>query len=268
MVITKVIEAGIKWVLGLMSPAGAFVKAAMMIIDIVKFFIERGSQIVELVKAFIDGVKAVASGSVQKVADAIENALAKAIPVVIGFLASLLGIGGLASKVQGLIKKIRSRIDKAIDSVIMKAKKWVEKVGGKVKGAVTKLIDWWKIKNNFTAKDGKKHKVFIKKIGGKKLIYIASDETPIETELKKQGKTDDDNRKRGEALEYYRKTVKVQEVTVETNENAYETTIGKKEKRAARYKYEKSVQDLRNNMKTFSDKLKEIAFDGEAVATV
>ena len=44
MVITKVIEAGIKWIMGLMSPAGAFIKAAMMIIDIVRFFVERAAQ--------------------------------------------------------------------------------------------------------------------------------------------------------------------------------------------------------------------------------
>ena len=37
-VITKIIEAGIKWLIGLLNPAGAFVKACMMIYDIVVFF--------------------------------------------------------------------------------------------------------------------------------------------------------------------------------------------------------------------------------------
>ncbi|EDP95965.1 hypothetical protein KAOT1_07348 [Kordia algicida OT-1] len=37
MIITKVVEAGIKWIMGLLSPAGAFVKAAMLIIDVVRF---------------------------------------------------------------------------------------------------------------------------------------------------------------------------------------------------------------------------------------
>ncbi len=133
MVISTVINAGIKWIIGLMSPAGAFVKAAMMIIDIVKFFINRGSQILALVKAFIDGVKAVASGNVGKIAAAIENALKMALPIVIGFLANLLGIGGLARKVTSIIKKIRRRITKAIDSLIKKAKKWFGKMFGKGK---------------------------------------------------------------------------------------------------------------------------------------
>jgi len=36
----------------------------------------------------------IASGNVSAVAKSIENALGKAVPVLIGFLASLLGIGG------------------------------------------------------------------------------------------------------------------------------------------------------------------------------
>ncbi|SIS59977.1 hypothetical protein SAMN05421786_101416 [Chryseobacterium ureilyticum] len=110
----QVIQAGIKWVMGLLTPVGAFIKAAMAIIDVVKFFIQRAAQIMELVKAFTDSIKAIASGNVGAVAKAIENALGKAVPVLIGFLASLLGIGGLADKVVGVIRKIRQRIENAI----------------------------------------------------------------------------------------------------------------------------------------------------------
>lgn len=110
----QVIQAGIKWVMGLLTPVGAFIKAAMAIIDVVKFFIQRAAQIMELVKAFTDSIKAIASGNVGAVAKAIENALGKAVPVLIGFLASLLGIGGLADKVVGVVRKIRQRIENAI----------------------------------------------------------------------------------------------------------------------------------------------------------
>ena len=106
----QVIQAGIKWILGLLSPVGAFVKAIMAIIDVVKFFVQRAAQIAELIKAFMDSVAAIASGKVGAVAVAIENALAKAIPVLIGLLASILGISGLADKVLAVIRKIRQRI--------------------------------------------------------------------------------------------------------------------------------------------------------------
>lgn len=130
---TQVIQAGIKWIMGLMTPVGAFIKAAMAIIDVVKFFIQRAAQIMELVKAFTDSIKAIASGNVGAVAKAIENALGKAVPVLIGFLASLLGIGGLADKVVGVIRKIRERIVKAITKfwtfVKRKAKGLLRKIG-------------------------------------------------------------------------------------------------------------------------------------------
>lgn len=110
----QVIQAGIKWILGLLSPVGAFVKAIMAIIDVVKFFIQRAAQIAELISAFMDSVAAIASGKVGAVAKAIENALAKAIPVLIGLLAAILGISGLADKVLAVIRKIRQRITNGI----------------------------------------------------------------------------------------------------------------------------------------------------------
>ncbi|MGF1499428.1 MAG: DUF4157 domain-containing protein [Elainellaceae cyanobacterium] len=131
MVITQVITAGVKWILGLLNPASAFVKACMLIYDIVMFFVNQGSQVLSLMKAVIEGVKAIASGSVGAVAKAIEGALVKSLPVVIGFLASLLGIGGLTGKVKKIITKIRGRIDKAIDKILLKAKKLFKGKKGK-----------------------------------------------------------------------------------------------------------------------------------------
>ncbi len=122
MLITQVITAGVKWIIGLLNPASAFVKAAMAIYDIVMFFINQGSQVMELVNAITDAVVQIASGAVGGAAKLVENALAKSLPVAIGFLASLLGIGDLAKKVQDIVKKVRDRIDQAIDKVLQKAK--------------------------------------------------------------------------------------------------------------------------------------------------
>jgi hypothetical protein len=130
---SQVIQAGIKWVLGLLSPVGAFVKAAMAIIDVVKFFMQRAAQIGELVKAFTQSIAAIASGKVGAVAASIENALGKAVPVLIGLLASVLGISGLADKVLGVIRKIRQRITAGITKfwnfVKQKGKNLLGKVG-------------------------------------------------------------------------------------------------------------------------------------------
>jgi hypothetical protein len=123
MVITQVITAGIKWIIGLLNPASAFVKACMAIYDIVMFFINQGSQVLELVNAIVESITAIAGGAVGGAAKLVENALVKALPVAIGFLASLAGVSGLTKKVQNIISKIRKRIDAAIDKLLRTAKK-------------------------------------------------------------------------------------------------------------------------------------------------
>ncbi len=138
MVITQVITAGIKWILGLLNPVGAFIKAAMAIYEIIMFFVNNAARIIDLINAIVDAVGAIARGAIGAAAKLVENALAKALPIVIGFLASLLGVSGLAKKVQAIVKKVRKRIDKAIDKMLMKAKKAVKKLFKGKKGKAGK----------------------------------------------------------------------------------------------------------------------------------
>lgn len=130
----KVIMAGITWIIGLLNPASAFFKACKAIYDIVMFFINRGSQILALVNAVIDSMAAIAQGAVGVAAGFVENALAKAIPVAIGFLASLLGLGDPSKPVKEFIEKARAPVNKAIDWVINLAVKAVKAAGKFVGG--------------------------------------------------------------------------------------------------------------------------------------
>lgn len=134
----KVIMAGITWIIGLLNPVSAFFKACKAIYDIVMFFVTRGRQIMELVNAIIDAISAIAKGALGAAAGFVENALAKTIPVAIGFLASLLGLGDPSKPVKGFIEKARAPVNKAIDWVINLAVKGVKAVGGLVKGAFGK----------------------------------------------------------------------------------------------------------------------------------
>ncbi|MGE0827389.1 MAG: DUF4157 domain-containing protein [Candidatus Binatia bacterium] len=125
----RIIMAGITWIIGLLNPASAFFKACKAIYDIVMFFINRGSQILALVNAVIDSLASIAKGAIGVAAEFVENALAKAIPVAIGFLASLLGLGDPAEPVRKTVEKARSPVNKAIDWVINLAVKGVNAAG-------------------------------------------------------------------------------------------------------------------------------------------
>jgi hypothetical protein len=197
---TEVIKAGIKMIMSMLTPVGAFVKAAMAIIDLVKFFIQKAAQIVELVRAFTESIKAIASGNVGAVAKSIENALGKSIPVLIGFLASFLGISGLADRVIGVIHKIRQRIEKAITKfwtfvkgkagkllgkldVRNKVKNLYDKGKKKVQNARNGIYDFFMGTVNFTAADGSHHELYPESRSKPENIILASTPKPIEVQL-------------------------------------------------------------------------------------
>ncbi|MEQ9668819.1 eCIS core domain-containing protein [Coleofasciculus sp. G2-EDA-02] len=204
MVITQVIQSGVSWMLGLLTPAGAFVKAAQTIYNIVMFFVNRGSQVVELVQAITESIGAIASGSLGQAASLIESALAKALPVAIGFLASLIGVSGLARKVQDVVEGIRKRIDDAIEFVLNKAKQMAASLlkrlgigrgeegqqnaeqqgdGQPGDGEVGKTI-------NFRATD-ESHRLWINTQGTSTTVMVASAPTSVEAKLNEwQGKLD------------------------------------------------------------------------------
>ncbi|MCS3499347.1 hypothetical protein M2189_001692 [Bradyrhizobium japonicum] len=134
MLTVEVFKAGVVWLIGLLNPASAFIKACKAIYDIVMFFIERGRQIIELVNAILDSMAAIAAGNLAKMAAGVESALAKMIPVAIGFLASLLGLGNISEKVKEIIEKIQEPVNQAIDWLIGKAVSFAKAAGQAVAG--------------------------------------------------------------------------------------------------------------------------------------
>jgi hypothetical protein len=106
------------------------------------FFIERGSQIMEFVNSILDGIGAIVSGSIGAAANLVESSLAKILPLAISFLASLLGVGGIAEKIKEIVEKIRAPISKLITAIVgplvRPLKKLYDKGAKFVKGVVDK----------------------------------------------------------------------------------------------------------------------------------
>ncbi|MEU3225864.1 DNA/RNA non-specific endonuclease [Streptomyces sp. NPDC006976] len=116
--IPTVIIAGITWILSLLNPASAFVRAVKGIIDIVTFIVNQGAQIVEFVNSVLDAVVAIANGDKAGVPKMVETALSASVPLLIGFLASLLGIGSLAAKVKSVFHAVARPVNRAIDKIV------------------------------------------------------------------------------------------------------------------------------------------------------
>ncbi|MGW0885655.1 hypothetical protein ACWD35_40220, partial [Streptomyces sp. NPDC002671] len=81
----------------------------------------------------LDAVIAIARGGSGGVPALIEGALARSIPVLLGFLASLLGVGGIAAKVKQIVQAMSKPVDRAVDWVIDKIVGLVKKLWSKIK---------------------------------------------------------------------------------------------------------------------------------------
>lgn len=180
-----VIKEGVIWLLSLTNPASALVKAVKLLFDLVMFLVERYQQIKDFILTVYEAVSAIAAGSFGKVTKAVENALARVLPVLISLFASILGLGGIAKQVKKVIQTVTRPINKAIDAVTDKivkfAKKLISKVKlagkkakKKVKEAAQKVLDWWKAKSGFKDADGQGHTLTYKGKRKSAKLYVAS----------------------------------------------------------------------------------------------
>ena len=176
-VIIQIVKAAILWLISLLNPASALVRAIIAIYNVVMFFIERMNQIRRLVQAIVESVTSIVAGNIGAAANWIEQAMGRSVPVILGFLANLLGLTGITQKIQSIIRKLQRPVDLAIDKVIAKIVTRIKGSTGKgSKGSKSSEVKY--PEKTFTA-DNETHKIWVKKAGRKPILVISSDTTPI-----------------------------------------------------------------------------------------
>src|SRR6266511_3425557 len=120
----EVVAAAIQNLLSLLTPASAVVQAVIKIVNVVLFFIQNASRFAALAETIIGAVRDILGGNITALANKVESVLASAIPIVIDFLAALIGIGGrIVGVIKSILAKITQPIQKAIDAVLTFIKK-------------------------------------------------------------------------------------------------------------------------------------------------
>lgn len=139
----KIITAGITWLIGLLNPAAAFIKACKLIYDVVMFFVNNAGRIMKFVNTVIDSVADIVRGNVSGVVNKINDVLGQMVPIIIGFLASVIGLGGIGQKIREIVEKLQKPVNKALDFVIKTGLKLagpiirgLKGISGKVKAKV------------------------------------------------------------------------------------------------------------------------------------
>jgi hypothetical protein len=89
-----------------------------LIYDVVMFFVNNASRIAKFVDTILDSVADIVRGNIGGVVNKINDVLGQMVPIIIGFLASLIGLGGIGAKVREIIQKLQKPVNQAIDFVI------------------------------------------------------------------------------------------------------------------------------------------------------
>ncbi|HEX6267700.1 MAG TPA: DUF4157 domain-containing protein, partial [Burkholderiales bacterium] len=117
-VITSIVRAAVTRLATMFNPVGAIINAIITIYNTVMFFIERARQIAALVESIVDSVDNIARGNISAAVAFVERTMARALTVIISFLARLIGLGGISDRIRDIIRRIQAPVDRAIDRLI------------------------------------------------------------------------------------------------------------------------------------------------------
>lgn len=180
----KIVQKAIETIVSMFVPGAGIVRAIVGIYDTIMFFIQKAKQIMQMVGSFLGSMAEIAAGNIGAAADALENGLARALKLVIDFLARFLRISGITKKIQEAIQKIRGKVDAVLDKVVGWIADKAKKVWGSAKGAAGKIVEWWKTQKPFKTDSGEAHTVFFNGEGKNVTPMVASkNPQPVVTKL-------------------------------------------------------------------------------------
>jgi phage-related protein len=100
-------------------------------------------KILEMVNTVLDSILQIVHGAIEPAGAKLEAAMHKAMPVVIGFLADQVGLGGIGEQMRGFVDKLREKVDNAILWVIDKVKALIDALIQGASSVVGAIRDWW-----------------------------------------------------------------------------------------------------------------------------
>jgi hypothetical protein len=122
-VLSEIIDKVVGKLVSMLDPTGvmAVVNSFIAFFSAIQSAIEYLREILEIVNDFVSTVAAVAAGNIEPGAAKLEQGLASAVPVAIGFLANQVGLSNVPEKVVEIIHSLRQMIDEALDWLLAQA---------------------------------------------------------------------------------------------------------------------------------------------------
>jgi hypothetical protein len=186
----RIVMAGIAQLVSLLSPVGAVIQAIIKTYQTVMFFIQKINQILQFVNSVVDSIASIAAGSLGAAASYIEQTMARTIPLILDFLARMIGLGDISGKIKSAMEAAQNFIMGKIRQGMMWVKAQVIRLFNMAKDA---LVEWWKNKKAFTNKAGETHTLSFKGSKSNAKLYISTTTMPIEAYLAKKKEENKDN---------------------------------------------------------------------------
>ncbi|WP_374569201.1 DUF4157 domain-containing protein [Ideonella sp.] len=197
----RIITVATRWLLSLLDVTGIMpiVNALIAIYNAIESFIQYLRELLEIVSTVLDGVLGIARGQIDQAAGFLEGALARALPVAIGFLANQFGFGRIAHRLAEILGALRERVDAAIDWVIDRAIRLGQSVIDLARRGAAALRDWWRARVAFRSSNGERHQMYFRGDGRQAALILESDPEPFRDFVARQP----DSADKTEALRLY-----------------------------------------------------------------
>ena len=181
----KVVSKAIQKLLTSLDPSGigAVVNSLIAVYNAIESAVEYMRPMLEIIRSVLDGVGDIARGAIAGAASFVENSMARAVPIVVGFLANQVGLGDAGKRIGEMVEKLRARVAGAVDRLIQGAMGLLGKVGlfgkgsggaaggPKEKGAASPVA----MSESFVMKT-ESHRLTVTATGGSVRIVMASRE--------------------------------------------------------------------------------------------
>jgi hypothetical protein len=144
----EIVKQAVKTLVQMFVPGAGIVRAAVGIYDTIVFFIRRAADIARMVGGFLSSIGEIAAGNIDAAADALETGLARALRLVIDFLARFLRLNGIPARIRAVIEAVAGRAQAVVDRVV----RWLvglvrrggQQVVGGAKRVVAAVTQWWR----------------------------------------------------------------------------------------------------------------------------
>jgi hypothetical protein len=176
--------------LSMLDPTGimAVVNSCIAIYSAIQSFIKYMRQMLEVINSFVNGVADIAAGNITTAANYLENTMGRAMPIVIGFLANQVGLGGVGRRIGEMIERVREMVDRALTWLVNRAvdtgMNLLDRAMAMGRSAVSAVVGWLGIRKRFSTDNGQGHEIyFTGQTNSRQLIVASNNPQSIEQKI-------------------------------------------------------------------------------------